>query len=110
VPDVVKRILLVLVGAGAATAAIAVLRRRAAVPREAEPQAVVAPQPSATTARIASTPGSVSGPEVREEESAETEETRYDRLGERESEERHAAAERVLADPLNDAIEREKTS
>jgi hypothetical protein len=112
-PDVQKPVALVLLALGAA-AAVVTLRRRKAQQREPEwqpsPAAEQPPVPSPTTARIARARGAVPGPEVREEESAETPETRYERLGERESEERRAAAERVLADPLNATIEREKSS
>ena len=71
--------------------------------REREPDTAAPASP--TTQRVANEQGAVPGPEVRELESAETEETRYERLGERESEEREAAAQRLVSDPLTEKLE-----
>ena len=100
--------LLVVFGIAAGAAAAIVLRRQASEsdPIATSPQS--APEqplrPSAQTERIADAEGAVTHPGVREEESAQTDETKYERLIEREGEERHAAAERLLSDPLTERL------
>jgi hypothetical protein len=51
------------------------------------------------------TPGAAPDADAREVESEATDETRYDRLVEREREERREAAERLLEDPLTKKLE-----
>ena len=65
----------------------------------------VQPQPSPVVEEIAYDEGAVPDPTIREQESAETDETKYERLVERESAEREAVVERLQADPLTEKLE-----
>ncbi len=64
-------------------------------------QSPVPEQPPA----FADQPVPVPGPDEREQESAVTDDTRYDRLAEREQDERRTAAERLKEDPLTQQLE-----
>jgi hypothetical protein len=64
-------------------------------------------EPSAspeTAVTVVEEGGAVPSPAARENESLKTEETKYERLAERESQERHAAAARLRSDPLTEKL------
>jgi hypothetical protein len=76
-------------------------------PTEYRPAAAFAEGPSAAedVPVKPSQPGTAPGPEVREQESQATQETRVERLTERDAEERTEAAERAQDDPLTEKLE-----
>jgi len=92
-----KRLALLVIFAAIAGALVAYLRRhsKAAVPA-AEPntQAVLPVDPDR--------PGAAPDPEAREQESAVTRDTRFDRLADEEREARRDAVRRLQADPLDE--------
>jgi hypothetical protein len=97
----VKRVLLL--GGLAAAASAYWFQRRAKDELEPEPEVVFEPAPEPPP--FADERGAVPGQGERERESQATQETRYERLVDEESEQRREAAERLQDDPLTRRLE-----
>ncbi|SRR6266516_6458600 len=91
-----KRFALLVFGAAIVAALVVYLRLRPGKPPP------VAAGPEAKLPLDPDRPGVAPGPEAREQESAATEDTRLDRLADREREERREAARHLQADPLTE--------
>src|SRR5262245_59319653 len=94
-----KRLVLFVVCAAIAGALVAYLRRQskpAVPPAEPSTQPVLPVDPER--------PSAASDPEGREQESAVTRDTRFDRVADEEREARREAVQRLQADPLNERL------
>jgi hypothetical protein len=90
-----KRLVLLFVGAAIAGALVVYLRRR----NKTTPAPAAAPSPEATLPVDPNRPGAAPSGEAREQESAATDDTRFDRLAEEERQKRREAVTRVQAHP-----------